>query len=715
MDDKLTNFFVEYNIEDTTAAADATFSTEDEQQYPTEISELKNPHTPLEYPFFTFEHNFDVLDGSKTEMGNDSYNEYPYVNNSSTINTIIYVESVLKVITVTSSSSAGHAESKYSKTLSLAAGAYHLVGCPTGGANDKYYLEAVVGGTSYKDYGSGITFTLSSTTTITVSIVIAQDSYVEDLEFKPIVSTAEPPYVDSNLIVPYFNKELSDMDGYYETNPKILITFSREHASFAFVVNFYDHHPLEMKLTFYNLDGDLIDRYTIPITSNKTMITKDVYGYAKIILEFTKTIPSHYVKLASFLFGAWITWDETNVKNANLVQQVDRLSKTTPVETLSFTVIDAGSELNLGNVDGMHKYFQTNQFLLPYEVITYPDGTQKKIALGRYYLKTFSENTNLGKMSAQSYLGVMSDVTFYGGEIYDGKRAGEVIDQIFATMNFTDYTIDEETYDTLLYGTITPKSCKKALQEVLFACNSIVNAHDVNNVIIKKSSPIRKPDIGRDKKFTTTTTKNKYVYGVEVKYTSYVLDEESKEIAKGHYTAGTHTIYFNEPHVTLSINTGTITAQSIYSVEFEISVDADVIVSGYSFTTTTNIARYTQSKLKAGEGETIVTYATNLCNDVTAKELAKKILSYLNFDLTIKIKWLPDDNEMGDLHLIENSVEEFNSYVGIFTKRSFDLTGGFVDTAELTGQVTKESEQYFNKYDEPYELMVSDNEGGGII
>ena len=587
MADRLTNFYVDYNIEDTTASVDAVFSTEDDQQYFTEITELKNIHADLTFPRFTFEHNFNVLDGSKTELENDSYNEYQYVNNSDTINTIIFTESIIGTITANSSSTASHNTAVYSKSLSLSAGTYYLSGCPAGGSNENYYVRATVNGTEYVDYGEGNTFTLLATSNVNIDCVIAQDYVAEQVVFTPTVSTVAPPYV--NRVIPYFNKQLSTLNGDFVNNPKVTISFSREHSSFAFVVYFYDSHPIEIQLTFYNLSNELINRYTFPINSNIVTIQQDVEGYAKIEVEFTKTLPGQYIKFSSFLFGIWITWDETNVQNATLVQQVDRLSKNLSIDTLSFTVIDVGNELNLGNVEGLHKYFQTNQFLLPYEVI---DG--QKIELGKYYLKTFSESSNLGKMSAQSYLGVMDDVMFYEGKIYSGKRAGEILDEIFEVMHLTNYTIDEETYNTPLYGTIIPKSCRKALNDVLFACNSVINSHDLDNIIIKKSSPIRRPDINKDSKFSTSVTKNKYVYGVEVKYTSYVQEEEEREIAKGTYEAGTHTIYFNEPHVTLTINTGIITEQNIYSVTFTIPTESEVIITGYSFTTTTNIARYVQ-------------------------------------------------------------------------------------------------------------------------
>lgn len=680
-DDRLTNFYVDYNIEDTTARDDATFVTDDGQQYFTNLQRLRYKNNKLSLNRFTFEHNFNILDGSRSEMENNSDNELSFSNMTYVDNSIIFEESTDCSVEINSSSNVEHLEATYTKQVELDAGTYYLTGCPSGGSDTSYKLSVDILGVV--DYGTGTTFTLTETTTVTMTITIGKNYFAEGIVFYPVISKTEPAYV--RTIVPYFNDDLSDMNGEYEDNPKITINFTREHASIAFVMRFIDDHPLEARLTFYDLGGEMLTTFLQSITANEVIVEHDVGGYAKIEIEFTKTAPGRYVKFTSFIFGIVITWDETNVRNASLIQQTDRLSKNIAIDTLSFTVIDATSDLNLGNPAGMHRYFQKNQYMLPYETVN-----GRKIALGKYYLKTFSESTNLGKMSSQSYLGIMDDNTFYDGEVYNGKRAGEVIEQIFYTMGLNDYTIDAQTYEQPLYGTITPKSCRKALNEVLFACNSVINAHDLENIIIKKTSQVQRPDIPKDSKFSTTVSKNDYTFGVEVKYTSYVQEEELKEIIKAEYEAGTHTVYFTSPYTGYTIEGATLDEEATYYVTFTVTTPGEVVLSGYGYTKVTNSQKATQKKLKAGEEQKIVSYSTNLCNLTTAKELANKILTYLNYDLTVKIKWLADGNDMGDLHIVENPVEEFNDYYGVFTKRSFDLTGGFIDTAEMAATAFKE-------------------------
>ena len=680
MDERITNFYVDYNIEDTTAKQDATFSTVDVQQQQTDISRLIYPNKDTSLPYFTFEHNFNILNGTNTEMPVDPDNRYPFENNTLNQNSVLFVESTDGTITANCISDPGieHEAAYYSKSVSLPAGSWYISGCPAGGSVDTYCIDINNG--QYIDAGNGVLITLNTTTTITIKVKIAANYYINDIVFTPVISTSQGPYVTD--IVPYFNAELSDTDGEYTTNPSITIDFTREHASYAFMMNFTDDHPLEATLTFYNSANETLLEYTVPITSNTVLVSKDVFGYRKIRIEFTKTLPQHYVKMTSFYFGTIVTWDETNVKEAVLVQETDRMSKNLSIDTLSFKIIDDTSDLNLGNTTGIHKYFQKNQYMLPYEII---DG--QKIKLGKYYLKTFSESSNLGKMTAQSYLGIMDDNMFYEGAVYNGKLAGEVIEQIFEVMGLTDYVIDGETYNQRLYGTITPKSCRKALNEVLFACNSIINAHDIDNIIIKKTSQVRRPDIPKDKKFSTIVTKNDYIYGVEVKYTTYTQDSQVREIAKGEYIAGEHTVYFSEPYTNITLSAGTITKASPYYVKFTVANTGQITIQGNGYTKTQNSVSAAQNKLTAGEEEKFSTYSTTLCDNTSASILAQKLLTYLNLDLTVQIKWIADGNDMNDYHIVQNPNENFNDYSGVFTKRSFDLTGGFIDTATMAARL----------------------------
>lgn len=70
----------------------------------------------------------------------------------------------------------------------LYAGDYTLYGCAKGGgdsSNSKYWIEVSTGTTTYKDYGHGVNFTLTSDTTVIVRIGISTEA--KNLFFYPMI------------------------------------------------------------------------------------------------------------------------------------------------------------------------------------------------------------------------------------------------------------------------------------------------------------------------------------------------------------------------------------------------------------------------------------------------------------------------------------------------------------------------------------------------
>ena len=71
----------------------------------------------------------------------------------------------------------------YTKQVTLKAGEYTLSGCPEGGAQDKYALQAL--GYGEGDFGKGQTFTLIEETIVPIRIMVWNGITVDNLIFKP--------------------------------------------------------------------------------------------------------------------------------------------------------------------------------------------------------------------------------------------------------------------------------------------------------------------------------------------------------------------------------------------------------------------------------------------------------------------------------------------------------------------------------------------------
>lgn len=516
--------------------------------------------------------------------------------------------------------------------------------------------------------------------------------------------------------VVYFSSVMSDMNGTFTENPKITISFERTHSSAALTLFFVGDHPLEARVTWTDFSGEMLFSNVFPIDNNEMVISQDVENYFKIEIEFTKTLPERYVKMYFIRYGVIIYWDETNIKSASLVEEQDRLSDKLSVNQLSFEVIDTeANNYNMANSAGIHRYFQFTQKCYAYEQLD-----DQVIKLGDFYLSKFSENTNLCKMNWTSVIELMDSYTFMG-KVYDtGITAGELLNQIFAICGITEYTVDEETSAQMLYGSLQPMSCRNALREVLFACHSIIRTIGGGISILKTTALIR-GTLTRNDKISTKTTKQTYYYGIVVKYNEYSLDEVKTQISKGSYSAGTHTLQFSQPARELEIDHGTIDKQDDYYCVFTLEEDSDIILTGRKFQSTSNSVTVFQQNLEAGESQNIKTYTAKLCNNKTAAELGKKILDFTNYRLKFDIKHIAHDSDMDAWRNIENPTQDIHDYIGIYTKRNFDLTGGFIDTATLVGYINDTANWYYSTLGQDTEwltdteLISSGDETGVII
>ena len=107
----------------------------------------------------------------------------------------------------------------------------------------------------------------------------------------------------------------------------------------------------------------------------------------------------------------------------------------------------------------------------------------------------------------------------------------------------------------------------------------------------------------------------------------------------------------------------------------------------------------------------VKSYTTNLCNEITARALGEKILSYYNNRLEIEVKYFANTLNMNEKWIIENPTPKMDNYIGIFTARDIDLTGGFIDSAKFVGFFDKADYQYFARdleYD-PQDVHCMDN------
>ncbi|MCM1327263.1 MAG: hypothetical protein NC094_12125 [Bacteroidales bacterium] len=504
-------------------------------------------------------------------------------------------------------------------------------------------------------------------------------------------------FVQTNNDYPYAGTELyagDDLDGAINEEfqkQTIVIDFTENHSSYGITLYFLNEYPTELGVEWFGLDGILKSRKRFYPDSLIYFCKNPVVDYGKIIITFMRALPYHYVKLQHIKYGTTITWGYDNIKSGKMVNDTDPISDKIKIDKLDFSFIDVSDEFNMGNADGLHTMLQKNQSMRPYEVV---EG--KTIILGTFFLDTFSTTKNVTKMSATDYKGKLANVDFMGGRMYDGEPAGNIIDEIMLSANIKDYTIDEETRNTPLYGTLKIQTCQKALREVLFASGSMINTALRTGVEIRKYDRTVTSKIDREHKFSTTYEVDNYVSDVTVKYKTWALDEKVSEITKGIYGVGTHTIQLSSPASNMTTNNGIILEQTPYYIVLNVTDEQrEIIISGQKYVGEEIAATSSIEHLKSGEVRNTKTFSGTLINFEQAKNIADNILDYYQLQQIIQTKHLSSGEKSGDWLEIENSSWKYGNLVASVESMTTDLTGGFISTAKCRGYYKMTSEYYY--------------------
>lgn len=493
-------------------------------------------------------------------------------------------------------------------------------------------------------------------------------------------SLEEFPDNPENLV--YFSSGQSGADGRFEEEQSINVQFAESHTSVGITLTFLDTYPVELEILWFDIDGKLMDKRTFFPESIVCFCAHQVEEYYGIKITFKKALPWHNVKLQYIKYGTSVIWDSSTIKSGKLITDVDLISDKISTDKLTFDFVDKYEDFNIGNPRGLHKTFQRKQFMEAYEIV---DG--EKIILGTFFLDSSKTTKNICKMSAIDYKGMLSNVDFVDGRMYNGELAGNVIAEIMETAGIADYEVDEETANTPLYGTLKIQTCQKALREVLFACGSIISTSGRTGISIYKANKESDIKIERKKKFSTTFENDRYVSDINVSYATWTLEEKVSEITKGTYGVGTHVIQLSNPAANMTTNAGKIIKQMPYYIILEIGADvrSEIVISGQKYVKEELTALASIEHIKSGELRNTKSFSGTLLNFESASRVAQSILEYYQLQHIIKTKHLVSGEKAGDWVEIENPTRKHGNFVAAIESATIDLTGGFISTTKCRG------------------------------
>lgn len=494
--------------------------------------------------------------------------------------------------------------------------------------------------------------------------------------------------------IAFWNDALSKEDCTFETDPKITVTFQEQHTSAAITLYFEDEPPAELKITWYTIAGTKLITETFYPDSLIYVCNNQVQNYGKIEIEFVRTsFPQRYIKLQYILYGKYIVLDKDMIQTAKVQEDIDVTSASLSINEADISIVDMNNDFDAENENGAWNSVQKTQ-----EVTLSEFNNGNMIPMGAFFIDDFSFSKNIAKFKLVDVVGLLDKYTFYEGQVYNNVRAGVILNAIFATAGIKKYVIDEEVGNTLLSGYLAIQTCRKALQQVCFACGAVADDSRSDTIKVYKPDRYVKSTVGTDRKFNgnTKVSLEKYISGVNIEMKNYALEEKNSDIYKKTLPAGDTKITFSSPYLPSSITASVGTLKEVKTNYLIINMpDAGQCqITGIKYANTTFSYEKRVDKIEAGETENIKKYSgCTIYNADILPDIAAYLLDYHALRKKVGMKYLVDLEQVGNWANI-NSIGGKTSTT-LIESQTLDLTGGFIATATCRGYSVVVTENYF--------------------
>lgn len=494
--------------------------------------------------------------------------------------------------------------------------------------------------------------------------------------------------------IAFWSEALSKDGCTFETNPKITITFKEQHTSAAITLYFEDEPPAELKITWYTIAGTKLITETFYPDSLIYVCNTQVQNYGKIEIEFVRTsFPQRYIKLQYILYGKYIVLDKDMIQTAKVQEDIDVTSASLSINEADISIVDINDDFDAENENGAWKSVQKTQ-----EVTLSEFKNGNMIPMGAFFINDFSFSKNIAKFKLVDVVGLLDKYTFYEGQVYNNVRAGVILNAIFATAGIKKYVIDEEVGNTLLSGYLAIQTCRKALQQVCFACGAVADDSRSDTIKVYKPDRYVKSTVGTDRKFNgnTKVSLEKYISGVNIEMKNYALEEKNSDIYKKTLPTGDTKITFSSPYLPSSITASAGTLKEVKTNYLIINMpDAGQChITGIKYANTTFSYEKRVDKIEAGETENIKKYSgCTIYNSDILPDIADYLLGYHALRKKVGMKYLVDLEQVGNWANI-NSIGGKTSTT-LIESQTLDLTGGFIATATCRGYSIVVTEDVF--------------------
>lgn len=410
---------------------------------------------------------------------------------------------------------------------------------------------------------------------------LEEDYYLLDGTFKT--------FPDAPTQMEYVSEEMSNEEGIFNTPIIMTRTFTNRYSATGLSIKFDTNtgdYCTEFKVQWFRDDEEITSVICYP-TGCEFMINHLAEAFDKMVITFYKTSkPYRYLKIHYLLDGLVRIFDDTELMNVELTEQISETAEQLPTNTFSFDLV---SQKELAYL------FQNKQPMKAYHNDDF---------MGSFFIDTAIQNSRSEfTLNMMDYIGILDTEKTMGG-LYTEILVADLLTEILGTIPFE---LDESFTETILSGYLPISSKRKALQQIAFSIGAIIDTSRSETIKILPIQNVMSSTFGIDRVFRGIKTEMESLI-TEIKltehnyYTKNVEDTLFEEKLKG-----TIKIELTEPHRNYAISNGTI-------IE---SHPNYVIISGTGSTVTLTGKIYTDK-----------TKALSISNPMTTASTISKVLEY---------------------------------------------------------------------------------------
>lgn len=445
----------------------------------------------------------------------------------------------------------------------------------------------------------------------------------------------------------FIGDEISDIDGYWDTDPQITINFGGTYSFIGLTFDFDDFigdYPRSMNITAFNGVSEVLNATVAPDKTQNWIYDTAIPTCDKIVVTILRSaVPYRRSRIRSILFGIKKLFTDENIESATWKRNMSLIGSKLPVNTFDFTIFDLDREYDSENPTGVYAYMEEEQpviFQLGYEL---DDGSIEWVTCGN--MKT------TGEIKSES-TAVIAKATFkttdllnrlnmiYKPSVYNGWGA-TLYDLAVDILTYADIPLDTLgnpywNIDTSLqsYTTtaILPLLSVKALLQLIAnagMCELYTDRDGYITIAPHDATATGFAFTFADIFEAPTLKKYPLLQGVDSVVTSYVPDTTASELAKFEVAGATADLYeFSyemAKDITSSLTTTsftkitgiTATASSQYSTSYTPAMSIDGNTANYWRSLNKTLPQYITYDLQAVKNVGKVNVMINVAGYVT--------------------------------------------------------------------------------------------------